>query len=212
MTSDPPSQPGPDLDFETWARASAKLLRRPVLDRARIIHDAELEKVWKDVDARWSAALLEDIEAGHTDRADRYLELCRAELARRETATAGAVSATELLPSPSTPPPPASEVTDAAGLANLRQTIDSMDGKELADAVAATSQALAWPLEKYAWLCAELSHAPAQAEHVWALHGLDNEQAQVAVREGWQQRLQSDAALAAEHQRLVEHFLQVLRG
>jgi hypothetical protein len=207
MASEPPFQRPEELDFEIWAQASAQLLKRSVLERARIIHDAELDKVWKEADQRWSEILLADIEGGRMERPDRYQALCLEELRLRDAAAAPVGAE----PGETSPAPPES-VEPTTELASLRQTVDSLDVTDIAAALEATTAALAWPVEKYAWLCAELSHAPARAEHVWALHGLEEEQAQRAVREGWRDRLEADADLRAEHQRLLEHYLEVLRG
>ncbi len=81
-----------------------------------------------------------------------------------------------------------------------------------AQARKAAAEAMAWPLEKYAWLCAELEHAPKRAEHVWSLHGLADEEARRLVQKAWDEQLDEDEELREEHGKLVERYKRVLEG
>lgn len=68
-----------DVDFEEWATASARLLRRSILDRAHVLREAGLSSRWAEIDEHWYEVLVQDIDAGRLDRLDRYVVLCQRE-------------------------------------------------------------------------------------------------------------------------------------
>ena len=47
----------PDVDFERWAQVSARLLRRTVADRAKVLSEAGIGGSWPEIDSRWFEAL-----------------------------------------------------------------------------------------------------------------------------------------------------------
>ncbi len=63
-------------DFNSWARISARMLRRPVADRVILLRDRGLVDDWSEADAHWYDVLVEDIEAGRLERVEVYAELC----------------------------------------------------------------------------------------------------------------------------------------
>jgi hypothetical protein len=63
-------------DFDSWARISAQMLRRPVADRANLLQDRGVVDDWPEADAHWYEVLVEDIEAGRLERVKVYAELC----------------------------------------------------------------------------------------------------------------------------------------
>ncbi len=72
-----------DVDFEDWAVASSKLLRRSIADRAQALRDAGLASNWAEVDERWYEVLVQDLDTGRLDRLNRYMEICDEELRLR---------------------------------------------------------------------------------------------------------------------------------
>jgi hypothetical protein len=73
----------------------------------------------------------------------------------------------------------------------------------------AAEEAIEWPVEKYAWLCAELAEDPERAADVWSSHGLE-EEARAVVRDAWDKRLERDGRLREQHRTLVERFRKML--
>jgi hypothetical protein len=86
-TIPPPAGDDPDddvgVEFEKWAQASAKLLRRSVIERAEVLRESGLASTWKEVDEHWYEALIQDLDSGKLERLDRYMAICREEMDRR---------------------------------------------------------------------------------------------------------------------------------
>jgi hypothetical protein len=215
-----------DADFDTWARVSARMLRRSVAERARAIHDAGLDATWKQIDDHWSALLSRDVGEGRIDRVDRYASICHEELASRDNSVDPTPSPLDRLVPPerrelssqllSETPPFARDLATEDATANpgarTKTDTDVQIDDDVRDGMLAAEEAMAWPLEKYAWLCAELAHAPDRVEHVWALHGLMTDAVRRAVETAWRRRLDNDAELEGKHDELVSRYTNVLRG
>lgn len=60
-----------------WAHISARLWRRPYIERMRILADEGVAAAWSDADQHWLAVLVDDIEAGRLQRMESYVDLCR---------------------------------------------------------------------------------------------------------------------------------------
>ena len=215
------------VPFARWAKVSSQLFRRSIAMRAALIHEAGLDENWTEVDNHWFRAIERDIEAGRRDRLEAYLELVAQErLRREEDGNPVTCPCEDFFPpdkhpakppqastKPSVPDPPEADDKEADGEAD-EETDDSTpppssSGDREKDAAA---DAVSWPLEKYAWLCAELDHAPARADHVWSLHGLDTDDLRQVVQEAWGAKLAEDEDLAREHAKLVERYRMVLKG
>lgn len=85
-TIPPPDGDAPneiDVEFDRWAQASAKLLRRSVIERAEALRDSGIANTWKEVDEFWYEALIQDIDSGRLERLNRYMEICRTEMEER---------------------------------------------------------------------------------------------------------------------------------
>jgi hypothetical protein len=218
-----------DVDFGTWARVSSKMLRRSVADRARLIHDAGFDATWKEIDEHWFFVLSQDIRDGRMARVDLYAALCRDELDAESSGAErlpGPVDKLDPPPQPNraartlhseTPPfardlsPPDIEPV-RPGAGQQATGTDVHLGDDIRDGMLAAEEALSWPLEKYAWLCAELKHAPDRAEHVWALHGLAGVPVRRAVEKAWDKRLDRHPDMREKHDELVTRYTNVLRG
>jgi hypothetical protein len=192
-----------DLEFERWAMVSAQLLRRVVTERATVLRDSGVGGEWYELDERCFGVLAGDIERGRLDRVERYARLCAAELARREAAS---------------PPPPPAKVHSShpppSGTPPLGTVTAEVEPEPVEDDVLvviddAAEEAIEWPVEKYAWLCAELAEDPERAADVWSSHGLD-EEARELVRDAWDKRLERDGRLREQHRTLVERFRKML--
>ena len=97
-----------ERDFEAWAVVAARLRQRSTQEK-RAILDAEgiAEATWSRINEAWAKVLNDDIAASRMDRPYRYAELCKAELARRNsTPPAPPPSTPPPATTPSTPPPP----------------------------------------------------------------------------------------------------------
>src|SRR5690606_24477653 len=73
-----------DVAFEQWALASARLLRRTVIERAQVLSECEFTASWQSIDEHWYEALVQDIDSGRLERLDRFMEICADEMVRRE--------------------------------------------------------------------------------------------------------------------------------
>ncbi len=82
----PKSKGPPDVqnDFEAWALVSAKLLERTAEQQQRIVEDLGIADVWMDSKIFWGGKLADELLANESTLADRYGELCEAEITRRE--------------------------------------------------------------------------------------------------------------------------------
>jgi hypothetical protein len=224
----------PGDDFIAWARLSAQMFRRNVAERARIVHDAGVDQEWRDLDARWFDALADDLAQGKLERLERYLSLCKA--TRREREAAG-----EQIPSlideklrhvSSRPPPPRrSALADRASGDSVTppfarplsppgtrpapprpgQSTTAVFKQDLRDAIATGEAAAEWPVERYAWLCAELEIAPERRAAIWTAHELGGELAADAVHGIWDIKLAADADLRRKHGELVGRYAAAIR-
>jgi len=217
-------------DFLAWARISARLLRRPIADRLRIMRDSGVASVWNDADAHWFEVMLEDLRAGQLERVQQYTSLCAEalrqgetlpspceELRRRTGAFGGARGrgtqpmaemAGDHFPAfvqklGSGPPPAPPD----PGQSTTKVFLDAARNDALT-----TSMALDWPLSTYTWLCAELAHMPERAREIWEARGITTPGAQRAVLELWRERLRDDAQLNARHDELLGRYLDSLRS
>ena len=195
----PPS--ADDDGFESWARTSARLLRRGLHERARIVREVGGPDRWKQADARWFAELRADVGEGRLDRVERYASICAQELDRRSGGEGYAPSPIHEIIGNSERAP------KLMGEGNTELVLPDLD-----DELEAAEDALSWPIEKYAWLCAELEHAPNRAEDVWGNHGLGAQGVRRAVRRAWDKRLERDEELRARHDQLVKRYTEVRRG
>jgi hypothetical protein len=88
----PPVAPGGSsaelpLDFDAWARLSARLLKRRPEEREKILEAAKLDPaVWARCDDHWSGVLSGDLAEGELDRARIYSRCCADELEARRVA------------------------------------------------------------------------------------------------------------------------------
>jgi len=220
-------EPDIDVDFDTWALLSAQMLRRSIADRVRFISEAGFDETWKAIDERWSTVLLNDLRAGQLDRIERYRAVCMQQQQLRLKRVGRAPSpldrivpperrgvplpgthpnetppfARELVPESIHPDPPSPSQDETAKEVSLDEA-----------GLAAAEEALSWPVEKYAWLCAELLHAPGRAKQLWAVHGLVSSSVRRAVTNRWNRRLDDDPELKSEHAELVQRYVDALRG
>ncbi len=83
---DPDAGP-PDVvnDFETWARVSARLLKRKPKERKQILAELELEFIWPDANERWSAVLAQEVVDERDRRTKQYGAICAEEMKRRRS-------------------------------------------------------------------------------------------------------------------------------
>lgn len=205
-------------DFDGWARLSARLLRRNALDGARLIREAGVEHEWHRADAHWYGQLLDDVEAGRTDRIERYRLLCAEVMAARRRAGDPVESPLDALPPDETTasagrvPAFARDFTSRAAsrpAPGQRGTALNLD-----DALdAATKRALAagWSVEDYAWLCAELERFPERADAVWRARGIVDDGTQQAVRHVWSGRLEAEGQLRVRYEELLSAYRELLR-
>ncbi|MEZ4447113.1 MAG: hypothetical protein R3B72_48990 [Polyangiaceae bacterium] len=198
--------------FEEWAAVSARLFRRPVPVAAALIHDAGFDATWAELDSHWFRVLEADLARGELTRVDMYQKLVDEERVRREEEGDPVPDPTE----EAMPPeryPAAPRGRHNSETPTLSSSIPPPS--EGVDATAAShnaADAVRWPLEKYAWLVAELEHAPDRGTQIWALHGLASEASQRTVREAWEAKLDEDEPLRDELERLVERYKKVLAG
>ena len=196
------------VSFKRWAKLSARLYRRSVAMRAALIHEAGLDENWTEVDNYWFRELEADLEKGELDRVQRYIALVDAERNKR-------VADDEEVPTPIDEIFPPDRYPDAPrprlGSETPARPSSEPPSSEV-DSRKAAADAMSWPIEKYAWLCAELEHAPKRAEHVWSLHGLVDEDSRRLVQKAWDEQLQEDEELRKEHETLVQRYRTVLEG
>ncbi len=67
-----------------------------------------------------------------------------------------------------------------------------------------------WTLKRYAWLCAELSHAPERVDEVWLVYGVREPGIRRTVMGAWNARLGQEDALRQRHATLIERFRGML--
>ncbi len=72
-----------EVTFEKWAQASAKLLRRSIVERAQVLSQSGIVGSWKEVDEHWYETLIQDIDSGRLERLNRYMRICEEEMAER---------------------------------------------------------------------------------------------------------------------------------
>jgi len=204
-------------DFDAWARLSARLLRRGALDCARIIRDAGVEHQWHAADAHWYGQLLADVEAGRSDRVDRYRRLCMEAMAARRRGGETVPSPLDVLRLPVDDRGGEATPDFASGFASKPELAPSpgqlgktMNMAEL-DVEAVRGHAKHWAVEDYAWLCAELERFPEREDQVWAARGITGGDTRRAVREVWDGRLRSDRDLRSRYDELLAAYRQTLR-
>ena len=196
--------------FKQWAKLSARLYRRSVAMRAALIHEAGLDENWTEVDNYWFRELESDLEKGELTRVQRYIELVDAERNKR-------VADDEEVPTPidevfpperypDAPRPRLGSETPAVARSSSEPPASDVDSRK------AAAEAMSWPIEKYAWLCAELEHAPKRAQHVWSLHGLADDEARRLVQKAWDEQLEGDDEMRKEHETHVQRYRTVLEG
>ena len=83
------------------------------------------------------------------------------------------------------------------------QTSTSTVGGESVDAAKAASDALRWPIEKYADVCARVEREPHRQELIWAEHGVVGKY-MVRVVKRWRKRFAEDPSLEAQWRALVD--------
>ncbi len=93
-----------------------------------------------------------------------------------------------------------------------QESTAAQDMRNVASAVQAANEALCWPLEKFAKFCAEIDHEPERIQLIAAHYGIRGEAIEF-VREGWQERLDSEPDLREQWSRLVaRHRQQIQRS
>jgi hypothetical protein len=198
------------VTFKRWAKLSARLFRRSVAMRAALIHEAGLDENWTEVDNYWFRELEGDLERGEIARLEQYVQLIEQERLKRVRDDEEVPSPLdEIFPPeqyPDAPRPKLDSATPASGTSSSQPPQSGVDPRK------AAAEAMSWPLEKYAWLCAELEHAPSRAEHVWSLHGLADEEARRLVQKAWDEQLEDDEEVKQEHSKLVDRYKSVLQG
>jgi hypothetical protein len=106
-TMDSGSAVGAPVSFERWAKLAAKLYRRSIAMRAALIHEADMDEIWTEVDNHWFRAIESDLERGSRERLDSFLELVTQERARRDEDGEDVRSPCEdFFPPEKYPPPP----------------------------------------------------------------------------------------------------------
>jgi hypothetical protein len=224
-------------DFDRWAQLSARMLRRPAIECARIVRDAGVESEWNAADAHWYGVLIDDVEAGRLERVGRFRELCRLELGARTAEGAIVSSPIDLLdvdpadPTPAFarrlmgPPKAAWAAVDQEGTgvgfrvaappAAPAQDPEPPAAREEWDRAPSTASHPAteghdWTIEQYAWLRAELERYPERSERIWSLRGVDHESGRRAVIEIWEQRIARSHELRAKYDDLMARYRSML--
>jgi hypothetical protein len=201
-------------DFDAWARLSARLLRRSIVERARIIHDASADGEWAQADAHWYGVLVEDTESGRTDRIDKYRLLCVEAMGARRRSGEGVASPLDHLRPPSEgdgtpafaqPFATAKAIKPAPGQVGTGMSMGTGAEGE------AVERARLWPLEQYAWLCAELEQYPQREDHVWGMRGITTTAAQRVVQSMWGARLDADTQLRDRYDDLIRTYREAIR-
>lgn len=169
-------------DFDAWARLSARLLRRSALECARIIREAGADKEWHRADAHWYQTLLEDVEAGRSDRIDQYRLICVEDMGQRRRSG-------EPMPSP----------------------LDALRPPSHGDADITSTFGHDWTVQDYAWLCAELEHFPEREGQIWGARGITDEANQRSLKQTWERRLDGEEGLRSRYDELLAGYREVLR-
>lgn len=211
-------------DFERWAQLSARMLRRPPAECARLVRDAGVDGEWNAADAHWYGVLLDDVEAGRLERVIRFRALCRHELETRIASGALVPSPTDALAAePNDPTPAFARQLVSRGLRPVEPTRDQEGtrvGLSAAELSAARDAALAaeapageghdWTVEQYAWLRAELERHPDRADRIWSLRGVSSEASRGAVVDLWERRLGGSHELRARFEELMARYRGML--
>lgn len=203
-------------DFLAWAQLSARMLRRGVAERMRIVTDAGLADDWSEMDARWYAVLAEDIDKGDLSRLDRYAQLCRDALQEGEPLPGPSHELEAMVDSPNDEdglPPFARRFTPkraAPRSPEARQEHTAMDLEDARDQVFA-SITDNWQLNDFAWLCAELAHWPDRADVIWDTRGIRSVAAQQHVMKTWRARIDASPPSRQRFDELVQRFTAELQ-
>lgn len=67
-----------------------------------------------------------------------------------------------------------------------------------------------WTLKRYAWLCAELTHAPDRIDGVWLVYGVREPGVRRTIMGAWNVKLAADPVLRTRHGALIERFRGML--
>ncbi|HHH11247.1 MAG TPA: hypothetical protein ENK23_04145 [Sorangium sp.] len=67
-----------------------------------------------------------------------------------------------------------------------------------------------WTLKRYAWLSAELAHAPDRVDGVWLVYGVRDAEMRHTVTNAWNERLSAEPEMKARHAVLTERFRGML--
>lgn len=216
----------PDLkqDFLAWARISARLFRRPVAERLRVMRDTGVAAIWEEADAHWFDVLIEDLRAGHLNRLQQYVALCADSLRQQGDKLASPCEDLQTATGPFGTKPiqdhPDGVPRFARKLAQDRAPIPPTDDQletsifldDVRDEALTIAMAMDWPLSTYTWLRAELAHRPENAVDVWEARGIRTPRAQQAVLAAWEERLREDEHLRHKHDMLLTRYLAGLRS
>ncbi len=77
---------------------------------------------------------------------------------------------------------------------------------ELKDMMRKAEEAIHWPVETYAYLCARLAIYPDQSDALWAEQGLGDPTARGIVERKWKSRLGSDPKLHQRYKELLKQY------
>jgi hypothetical protein len=212
----------PDLrqDFLAWARISARLLRRPVAERVRIMRDTGVAGIWQEADAHWFDILIEDLRSGHLNRLQQYMALCADSLRQQgdklaspceELRKATGPYGTAPIEEPNVDGVPRFARKLAAARPPVPPETDQVETRvfldDMREEALSIAMAMDWPLSTYTWLCAELAYKPERAAEVWKVRGIHTPNAQHAVIAAWEERLRDDEHLRAKHDALLKRYL-----
>ena len=208
-------------DFERWARIAAQLRGRTVDEKRHIARSLGIEQVWEEVDEDWAQRLRADVAAGATERPNRYLRICREDVAARtESFSAqgtepGEPFRTRLDAAPVAGAPLVSPEDFRGKLAptapvtrpspgQLETQVHSSANASAESKARAREAMNSWPIEQYAQLCADLGRAQSdpERERIWAAAGIVSVSDQLAVQRHWALKIAADPALRARWQTL----------
>ncbi|MEP7120949.1 MAG: hypothetical protein ABJE95_08575 [Byssovorax sp.] len=104
-----------EIDFETWAELSARLLKLDQEARFDFLEEREIDPAsYARAEQRWVMALSDDLSAEEMGRVDLYASKCAAEMARRAAAPAEVGPADVETPTPLEAPVAPVPATSAA--------------------------------------------------------------------------------------------------
>ena len=206
----------PSGDFLAWARLSARMLRRSVAERMRIVTDAGVSEEWSEMDAHWYAVLAEDIDKGDLTRLERYCELCEEALQEGEPLPGPSRELEAMVDAPNDQdglPPFARRFTPKRAVPKSPEAYQAHTDMHLEEArdLAFASITDSWQLNDFAWLCAELAHWPDRASAIWDSRGIRSVAAQRHVMETWQARVDASPRTRQRFDELTQSFAAELQ-